>query len=157
MDEKWKRRFLELAKHVSGWSKDPSTKIGAVIIDPETKNIIGIGYNGFPRGVNDDIDLYKNRDEKLKYVVHAEVNAILNSNKSVRGCWIFIYPTIMIPNCCNDCTKLIIQSGISRVIQYSSKNLSDRWQESAKYSKQMLLDACVRVEIIEESEIVNFK
>ena len=103
--DKWNQRFLNLAKHVSSWSKDPSTKVGAVIADPETKIVVGMGYNGFPRFVDDTEERYNDRPTKYKFVVHAELNAILNSNKSVRGCEIYIYPTLMKPNCCPECAN----------------------------------------------------
>jgi len=109
---KWDLRFLKLAHHISQWSKDPSTKVGAVIVDPMTRQVLGMGYNGFPRGVEDYPERYADRDIKLRYVTHAEVNAILNANRSVQNCT--LYTTPMTP-CC-DCAKAIIQAGISRVI-----------------------------------------
>jgi dCMP deaminase len=129
----WHNRFLELAKFISTWSKD-STKVGAVIVDPKTKQVVGIGYNGFPRGVEDSEDRYANRETKLKLIVHAEVNAILNANKSVQGCDLYVYPTMMIPDVCPDCAKVVAQSGIKRVFYYKGKT-AERWQELAKYSK----------------------
>src|SRR5271166_4784420 len=71
---KWDRRYLELAKQVSTWSKDPSSQIGVVLVNWE-KHKEFIGYNGFPRGVGDSIERYNNREFKYKLVVHAEVNA----------------------------------------------------------------------------------
>lgn len=106
---KWNTRFFELAKHVATWSKDPRTKVGAVVVD-DLNRIIGVGYNGFPRGVVDTPALYQDRESKLQRVVHAETNAILNSNTSVRGCKIYV----TLPPC-NECAKIIIQSGIAEV------------------------------------------
>lgn len=114
--DKWGNRFLELAEHVATWSKDPRTKVGAVITD-DLNRIIGIGYNGFPRGVVDSPALYQDRESKLQRVVHAEANAILNSNTSVRGCKLYV----TLPPC-NECAKIIIQSGIAEV----HVELSDR-------------------------------
>jgi dCMP deaminase len=138
IDYKWNFRFMELAKLVSTWSKDPSTKIGAVIVNPTTKTVVGMGYNGFPRGVVDYAHRYTDRDEKLKLVVHAEVNAILNATQPVKGCWLYVYPTIMEPNCCNECCKYVVQSGIAAVLGLKQDTLSDRWQKLAKYSKIIL-------------------
>src|SRR5664280_2545750 len=87
---KWHIRFLDLAKHIAQWSKDPKTKVGAVIVD-EDNIILGIGYNGFPRGVQDYSERYNDRDTKLKYVVHAELNAILNTNRSVKDATIYVW------------------------------------------------------------------
>lgn len=121
---KWNNRFLELAKHVSSWSKDPTTKVGAVIVDPATNKVLGIGYNGFPRGVIDSEERYNNRDKKIKYVVHAEINAILNTSQSLDDCEIYIWPLFS----CNDCAKAIIQSGIKYVysppVDYSKTGFS---------------------------------
>ncbi len=108
----WDVFFLELAQFVAEKrSKDPSTKVGAVIADSFNR-IVSIGYNGFPRGVNDCPDLYANREEKYKRVVHAELNAILNAARPVNGCTIYIWPLFT----CNECAKIIIQSGIERVV-----------------------------------------
>lgn len=109
-DTKWTNRFLELAFHVSGWSKDPSTKVGAVIVNDENR-IVSLGYNGFPRGVDDCETRYNNRDVKYKYVCHAERNAIDNAYSDVSGCTIYV--TLM-P--CNECAKSIIQRGIKKVV-----------------------------------------
>lgn len=146
----WNKRFLELAKHVSSWSKD-STKVGAVIVDPDTKNIVGLGYNGFPRGVEDSKERYENREIKYRFVCHAEVNAILNSNKIPRGCDIYIYPTMMEPNCCPDCAKYIVQAGIKNVYGYKGKDMPDRWKELSEYSLTILCESGVQYHAIEEN------
>jgi hypothetical protein len=83
--EKWDRRFLELAQLVGSWSKDPSTKVGAVIVDA-AKRVRGIGFNGFARGIADANYLLENRNAKLDRIIHAEINAVLNSSKDVDGC-----------------------------------------------------------------------
>ena len=72
--DKWDKRFLDLAKHISTWSKDPSTKVGSVIV--YNRRILSTGYNGFPAGVYDDPKVYANREEKNKIVIHAEENAL---------------------------------------------------------------------------------
>lgn len=147
---KWDKRFLELAKHVSTWSKD-ATKVGAVIVDPETRSVVSIGYNGFARGVEDTEERLMDRETKLKLIVHAEHNAILNSVGSVRGYDMYVYPTMMVPPCCPECSKAIAQSGIKRVLSYKPTELKDRWQELAKYSSITLDGAGVKV-ICEEVE-----
>ena len=76
MSEKWDKRFLALAEHIARWSKDPSTKIGAVIVDPN-KRVVSLGYNCFPRGVEDSEERLENREVKYKIIVHCERNALL--------------------------------------------------------------------------------
>jgi dCMP deaminase len=117
--EKWDRRFLKLAELVASWSKDPSTRVGAVIVD-DLRLVRGLGYNGFPRGIEDDNRL-KEKETKYPLVVHAEANAILNSNGSVRGCGLY---STQIP--CHECCKLIIQAGI-RWVAFPSN--AKRWEE----------------------------
>jgi dCMP deaminase len=149
MSDKWDKRFIELAKHVASWSKD-RTKVGAVIVDPVTKHVVSMGYNGFPRGVEDTDERLQDRDTKLKLTCHAEVNAILSANQVVRGCHIYIYPTFMVPTCCHDCAKAIIQSGITRVVGYSKTRHSDTWAQAAEFSKILLDEAGV---VYENKEI----
>jgi dCMP deaminase len=115
-------------------SKDPVTQVGACIVD-ENNKIVGIGYNGFPIGCSDDElpwgkESQNTNDTKYPYVVHAEANAILNSTKDLHGSRIYV---ALFP--CNECTKLIIQSGIREIIYLSDKyNHTD----SVKASKKML-------------------
>ena len=115
----WDEYFMGLA-HLSGLrSKDPNTQVGAVIVD-ENHRVVSIGYNGFPSGVSDDeFPLGKDGgvlNSKYAYVVHAELNAILNSQRSVRGCTIYVS---LFP--CNECAKAIIQSGIRKIVYESDK------------------------------------
>lgn len=135
----WHARFLDLARHISFWSKDPSTQVGAVVVD-RNKRVIGIGYNGFPRGVEDTKDRLDNRELKYKMVVHAETNAILNAVKSVEGATIYVTP---LPTC-SECAKLIIQSGIKTVVWKEPKEIS-RWKDSIELSMTMYQEAGVKV------------
>lgn len=109
---KWSDRFLALAEHIAEWSQDPSTKVGAVIVDSQ-KRVVSMGYNGFPRGIKDLPERYKNRETKHLFVCHAERNAIDNAPRSVEGCTIYVP---LLP--CNECAKSIIQSGIKKVVTY---------------------------------------
>lgn len=106
----WNRRFMELAKHVAGWSKDPRTKVGAVLV--KGKRDVVFGYNGFPAGVRDVTSLYEDREYKHKVVLHAELNAILNARRDLTGYRIYVWP---LPPC-TQCASAIIQSGITEVI-----------------------------------------
>ena len=124
-------------------SKDPSTKVGSCIITPN-KRIAGVGYNGFPRvieGTNDTIFSWEKSDIFLEnrntYVVHSEANAILNSKYSLVGCTIYVglFP-------CNECVKLIIQSGIKKVVYLSDRNKHNAY---FKKGKRMLQKAGIKV------------
>lgn len=132
---KWDMRFLSLAKLVSAWSKDPSTKVGATIV--EDRRIISVGYNGFPEGVLDTDERYHNRDTKYKYMVHAERNALLFANTSVKNATLYTYPFMP----CSQCAGMVIQSGIRKVVTLEDNN--KRWKESFKITKQMFGEAGV--------------
>lgn len=115
----WDESFMQIAKLISQRSKDPSTQAGSVIVD-DHGIVVGLGYNGFPRGTSDE-NLPWSRDGKFEetkyaYVVHAEENAVYNANKSVVGCKLYctLFP-------CNECAKTLIQTGIKEVIFESDK------------------------------------
>lgn len=138
--KKWDRRFLDLAGHISGWSKDPSTKCGAVV--SEGNKIVSIGYNGFPAGVSDCSKALGNREIKYEMVIHAEVNAILHAGRRLEGCSIAVHP---FPPCAR-CAAVIINSGVSKVVTYKpTPDQSERWGKSMEISLGMLKDAGVRV------------
>ena len=144
LDDKWKKRFLKLSKEISTWSKDPSTKVGALIIS-EDRNIISTGYNGFPRGIEDTEERLNNRELKYKFILHAEMNCILNAlynGRSVKDCILFVHG---LPPC-SECTKSIIQAGIQNVI--TDSKATDNWKESLKLSLEMLKEANVEIEFI---------
>lgn len=138
---KWEKRFLGLAKEISTWSKDPSTKVGAVIVRPDN-TIASMGYNGFPRGMSDSPDLYADRDIKLSRVVHAEMNAILHSHESLQGYTLYTYPFIT----CDRCAVHVIQTGIVRVVApHCPTELLERWGEAFKKTKEYYLEGKVIV------------
>jgi dCMP deaminase len=143
MLSKWDLRYLDLAKYVSCWSKDPSTKVGAVIVD-QYNSIVSLGFNGFPRGVFDSEERLDNRELKYKMVVHAEVNALAFAQRDVHGCT--LYTTPFMP--CSVCTGQIIQRGITRVVTYLDNN--PRWVESFKLSRIMFEEAGVRLDEFDE-------
>ncbi len=126
MIDKWDSRFLSLAHHVAQWSKDISTRVGAVIVD-HNRVIVSTGYNGFPRGVADDPALLADRATKYELVIHAEVNAILFAGRELDGCTIYVWP--MPP--CSRCASVIAQSGITRVVAPApSAEHRERWGKS---------------------------
>lgn len=111
----WDEYFTQLALLTAKRSKDPSTQVGACIVDPESKKILSLGYNGMPRGCGDDVFPWgknnkKYEDNKYPYVVHAELNAILNANCSLKGSVLYVTHEP-----CEECLKAIIQSGIKEV------------------------------------------
>ena len=137
----WDEYFMGLAHLSALRSKDPSTQVGACIVS-EDKKVVGIGYNGFPRGCSDDEFPWERDggfiDTKYAYVVHAELNAILNSNQDLRGCTVYVS---LFP--CNECAKAIIQSGITRIVYESDKYATT---DSTLVSKKMLSAAGVAMD-----------
>ena len=133
---KWDKRFMEMAKLIASWSKDPSTKCGAVITDPN-KRIISMGFNGFPAGTSDNMDLYQDRKRKYRRVIHAEKNAILFAKQDLSNCKIYVWP--MPP--CAQCAAAIIQSGIKTVVSVKcdidkTSRWGDDFQEAIKMYKE---------------------
>ena len=106
--EKWDKRYLKIAREAARWSKDPNKQCGAVVV--QDRKIHGVGYNGFPRGVEDKKSRLNDKPLKLKIVVHAEVNAIVAAE--CKGDTIYVWPQLP----CGQCMGLIIQSGIKRVV-----------------------------------------
>ncbi len=127
---KWDKRFLKLAKEVSDWSKDPSTKVGAVITNG--KRFVCAGFNGFPEGDEDNIEDYNNREIKLSKIIHAENNAIMFATEPLTGCTMYTWP--LMP--CAHCASMIVQKKFSRVVSVVNDN--PRWQESFKITRQSL-------------------
>ena len=141
----WDTRFLDLAEHISKWSKDPSTKVGAVIVDSH-RRIVSTGYNGFPVGVMDSYDRLTDRDTKYEMIIHAEANAILFAHQRMNG--MTLYTTPFQP--CSRCASLIIQSGISRVISYEIEESKNRWADSFKLAKELFDEAGVELLLFEK-------
>ena len=114
VNSKWDTRFMKLAREISTWSKDPSSKIGAVIVNDD-RRILATGYNGFPKGIEDTEERLNDREQKYPLIVHAEMNALMNalySGTSVKGATIYVYGLPV----CPECTKSIISAGIKRIV-----------------------------------------
>jgi dCMP deaminase len=141
----WDEYFMSIALLSCMRSKDPSTQVGACIVN-ELNHIVGVGYNGFPKGCEDTVFPWGREGEfletKYPYVVHAEQNAILNSSASLRGARIYVS---LFP--CHECAKYIIQAGIVEMI-YMHNKYDDT--DSIKASKKMLDAAGVSYRQIEE-------
>jgi dCMP deaminase len=123
---KWDKRFMEMAEVISSWSKDPSSKIGAVIVNSE-RRILATGYNGFPRGINDTEKRLNDRDEKYPRIIHAEMNALMNAlynGVSVKDATLYVHGLPV----CPACAKCIIQAGIKRVVTNDKTN-KGCWEE----------------------------
>jgi dCMP deaminase len=140
---KWDRRYLELARHIAGWSKDPSTQVGAVLVDDLGR--VTPGYNGFPRGLSDSAEIYGDRERKYQRVIHAEMNAILNAG-SARG--MTLYTSSFPP--CSRCAAHVIQAGIKRVVyERTPEGIPDRWAADMAAALAMFSEAGVPVEAIQ--------
>lgn len=135
---KWDIRFMELAKHVASWSKDPSSTVGAVIVRPD-RTICSIGFNGLPRGVADHAERLLDREKKLQYVVHAEANAILSAREPLNNYSLYVWP---LPPCCH-CAAAIIQSGIKEV--HCLGTIPPKWAESFEVAETMFDEAEVNL------------
>lgn len=144
MNLKWHGRYLDLAEHISTWSKDPSSKVGAVVIGKHGQ-ILSTGYNGFPRGMNDSEELYNNREEKYKRIVHAEMNVIYNaslSGVSLEDSTLYVSGLPV----CSKCALGVIQSGISCVvIRESDINKSETWKKEWADSEAFFNEAGVKI------------
>ncbi len=140
--EKWHRRFMEVAALVSTWSKDPSTKTGAIVVGPD-REIRATGYNGLVRGVDDNKPERMERPTKYDFFEHAERNAIYNAcltGTSLKGCVIYVtHPP------CTDCARAIIQSGIKMVVTHEMERRDDitspTWRDKLNYSQEMFKEA----------------
>ncbi len=136
----WDEYFMGLAHLSAMRSKDPNTQVGACIVDQD-KKVVSIGYNGFPRGCDDSKFPWAREggmlESKYAFVVHAEVNAILNSPRSLKDCILYVS---LFP--CNECAKAIIQSGIRKIV-YESDKYADT--DATKASKKMLQAAGVEL------------
>ena len=140
---RWDEYFLSIAEAVSLKSKDPSTKIGAVVVD-KNYTIRATGYNGFPRGVEDSDERLNDRETKYKIVVHGEMNAILAAARAgvaLDGCTLYLHCPFGGPPC-HRCAAEIIQSGIDCVISTPSKSTT-RWGDSQELSIQLMKEGGV--------------
>jgi dCMP deaminase len=135
----WGDRYIHLAKEISSWSKDPSTKVGAVVIG-NNGEVLSQGYNGFPRGIKDTPSRLKDREKKYNLVVHAEMNAIYNAGLngvSLKGSTLYVYGLPV----CNECAKGIIQVGIDKVIATRPADYNKKWDDSIKDAKALFKEA----------------
>lgn len=145
MSDKWDIRFLELAKHISGWSKDPSTKVGCVVVG-EDREIRSTGFNGFPRGISDDNERLTDRAKKYPLICHAEENAIMHAARigvALKGSTAFVtWPP------CSRCARSLIQAGVREIVYPETDEIPERWLEDFNISNGMLLEAGILVRTV---------
>ena len=140
MSEKWDRRFIDLALHISNWSKDPSTKVGCVVVG-EDREIRSTGFNGFPRGIKDSIERLEDREMKYPLICHAEENAIMHAARigiSLKDCVAYVtWPP------CTRCARSLIQAGVVEVVFPKDIEIPERWVEDFDRSLSMMKEAGV--------------
>jgi dCMP deaminase len=145
---KWQDYFMGVADLSAQRSKDPKTQVGCCIVNPKDNHILSIGYNGLPYGFDDDEFTWEDSDDFVKnknsYIVHAEANAILNSNHDLAGSDIYV---TMFP--CNECAKLLAQSKVKKVIYRDDKYLK---KDSGKVAMDIFGKANIEVVKYEKKE-----
>ena len=134
----WDKRFLQLAKHISEWSKDPSTQVGCVVVGPD-RELRSTGFNGLPRGIEDSEQRLNDREIKYPLICHAEENAIMHAARigiSLKNCTAYVtWPP------CTRCARSLIQAGISTIVYPKDIEIPDRWMEDFNLSLNMLKEA----------------
>ncbi len=145
--DRWDIRFLQLAMHIREWSKDPSTKHGTIIVEPSTRRVVGMGYNGFVRGcpvAEDEVE----RPEKYSRVVHGEMNAMMQAGDLCRGATAYVTSGVG----CDRCTVHLLQAGIARfVFLNGNEDYWSRWGEAAEKSLSYINELGIPWQIIEVS------
>lgn len=148
---KWDVRFLQLAQLVSTWSKDPSTKAGAVIVGLD-KRIISVGFNGFPKGMPDTPELYENREEKYSRVVHCEINALIFAGHLPPHCTLYTYP---FPPC-ERCVVQMLQAGIGRfVAPIPTAEMNSRWLPAFEKTRLYIKECGANYEEVNPDNLID--
>ena len=143
MRNSWDKDYIDLADFwAQRRSRDPSTKVGAVIVRPDDKTPVMLGFNGFAAGVEDSDERYDDRPTKYQFVCHAEENAIVKARTDLTGCTIYTSPL----HPCSNCAKMIIQAGIKRVV--TRKPDEERWQSSYDVAQTMFREAGVQLDFV---------
>lgn len=148
--DRWDRRYVGLAQHVAGWSKDPSTKVGAVLVRPNN-SVASTGFNGFPPGHDDSPELYADRGYKYQHVVHAEINALNFLGSPATGFTLYTsFP------CCPDCVERTGKAGVGRIV-YPRLDVSGRdaswaaeWRERLEKAQEVAKRYGIEVEVLDE-------
>jgi dCMP deaminase len=150
--KRWREYFLRQALLASTMSKDPSTKVGAVIVDDEGI-VLATGFNGFPRGIADSPERLADRDTKLRYMVHGEMNAVLSAARNgvkLHGSTMYIAAQgkdgVWGGPPCVRCAVECIQAGVMRIISFPFKTIPSRWTEDLAIARNILEEAGVSFE-----------
>jgi dCMP deaminase len=161
--DSWDERYLALAMQVSQWSKDPSSKMGAVIADVKGR-VVASGYNGFPEHVHDCPEILNNKEKKYQMVVHAEANAALIAGAAAIGGTVYLYGRRPI---CGPCAGILIQAGIKRAVAIpppcdvtEAKPMSNDpsqtdWAKSGRIAIQMFKEAKVQFQPVNKKAAVE--
>ena len=147
---RWDARFMGLALHVACWSKDKSTQVGCVIVGPDNE-IRSIGHNGFPRGVNDEIELRHGRPQKYLWTEHAERNAIYNAVRAtipIVGCRMYIpwFP-------CVDCARAIVQCGIAELVAIEPNWDDSQWAEHFIVTRELFAETGLKLRFVSLADL----
>jgi dCMP deaminase len=152
--ERWDRRFLELARMFGSWSKDRSAGTGAVIVGPD-RLLRASGYNGFVRGIDDEVPERHQRPAKYSWTEHAERNAIYNAAKlgiPLDGCTIYVnwFP-------CIDCARATVQSGLTRLVGLQPDLSDERWGSEFKFASDMLQESGIEIALYDFPDLAARK
>lgn len=150
LNDKWCKRFLNLAYEIASWSKDTSTQVGCVIMN-EDGMPLSFGYNGMPRGIEDDVEARHERPEKYFWFEHAERNAIYQCQTSLKGATAYVTHAP-----CSDCARAFIQSGIKAIVidrknDYNSV-FGKRLGDSGRAAFEMIVESNTKLLIIDMEE-----
>ena len=149
VSNKWDQRFLHLACHISDWSKDPSTKVGCVVVGSD-REIRSTGFNGFPRGIEDSSEMLDDRNQKYPLICHAEENAIMHAARvgvSLKGCVAYVtWPP------CTRCARSLIQAGVVEVVFPENIDVPERWVADFDMSMSMMKEAGLEVRSVSSDE-----
>lgn len=148
--DKWDKRFLQEAKLKSEWSKDPRSKVGAVIVRPDN-TVASSGVNGLPRSLPDEMEdqILYDRNLKNQLIIHAEQNALNFRKEEVKGYTIYVWPY----HPCTQCAANLIQNGIIRVVIPKQEDVPSHWVENFERAKELLLDCGVKLDTIDRESI----
>ncbi|GAB9153404.1 deoxycytidylate deaminase [Bradyrhizobium diazoefficiens] len=145
----WDLYHLRVAREIAAGSKDPSTKVGAVIVRPD-RTVAATGYNGFPRGIADTAERLNDRDVKYGLVVHGEINAILTAREPLHGYTLYTWPFLT----CERCALHVIQAGIKRVVAPTlDEERRVRWKASLDAAQAFYAEAGVACEQIDVTPV----
>lgn len=148
--KRWDDHFLQLCLDHARMSKDPSTRVGSVIVGPD-REIRSAGFNGLPRGIADTTERLSDRELKLKLVVHGEMNALMAAARvgiPLKGCTLYLVAADHAGNVwggppCTRCTVHVIQTGIVEVVSRPIKSVPSKWHEDIAFAETLLREAGV--------------